>query len=111
VQEATARVPSVTLRYVDDCPHWATAYDRLRDALRDEDMAEVEPILEPIATLEDAERLRFRGSPTILIDGRDPFGGVEVFGLSCRVYETPEGLAGSPSVQQLQEALRDATRH
>jgi len=70
-------------------------------------MAGVEPILERVETAEDAERLRFIGSPTILLDGRDPFARAEAtFGLTCRVYETPYGLAGSPTPEQVRAALR-----
>jgi hypothetical protein len=72
-------------------------------------MADVEPVLERVETAEEAERLRFIGSPTILVDGRDPFAGAEAaFGLTCRVYQTPEGLAGSPTPDQLRGALRAA---
>jgi hypothetical protein len=84
-------------------------HDRLREALRAEGLAIIEPILELVATPEDAERLRFVGSPTVLVDGHDPFaGGETTFGLSCRVYQTPEGLAGSPTTEQLRSALRPA---
>ena len=66
----------------------------------------VEPRLEQINSPEEAERVHFVGSPTILIDGRDPFeGSGERFGLTCRVYQTPDGLAGSPTIEQLREAL------
>ena len=45
----------------------------------------------------------------MLIDGRDPFLDSDVpVGLSCRVYRTDEGLAGSPTVQQLVAVLRPA---
>jgi hypothetical protein len=72
-------------------------------------MADVEPVLERVETAEDAELLRFIGSPTILVDGQDPFAGAEAaFGLTCRVYRTPEGLAGSPTPDQLRAALRSA---
>jgi len=100
----------VRLRYFEGCPHWQTLHDRLREALRVEGMASVEPILERVETAEAAERLRFIGSPTILVDGRDAFaGGAEAsFGLTCRVYQTPEGLAGSPTVEQLRSALQAA---
>jgi hypothetical protein len=48
----------------------------------------------------------FRGSPTVLVDGRDPFADRQApVGLSCRVYSTPEGLAGAPTVAQLIEVL------
>lgn len=99
----------IRLRYFEGCPHWQTAHDRLREALRAEGMGDVEPVLERVETAEDAERLRFVGSPTILVDGRDPFAGAEAsFGMSCRVYQTPEGLAGSPTPDQLRAALRAA---
>ena len=65
----------VRLRYFEGCPHWQILHDRLREALRVEGMASVEPILERVETSEDAERLHFIGSPTILVDGRDPFAG------------------------------------
>lgn len=107
--EAAARTLRVTLRHFEGCPHWRTAHDRLRQALRQEGFSRVEPILKRVETPEEAERLRFVGSPTILLNGRDPFAETdESFGLSCRVYQTPEGLAGSPTIEQLREALRSA---
>ena len=55
---------------------------------------------------EEADAARFRGSPTILVNGRDPFaGGDQTFGLSCRLYQTPHGPAGSPTIDQLRGAL------
>ena len=55
---------------------------------------------------EAAERARFRGSPTILIDGRDPFASDnQLFGLTCRVYETQEGAQCAPTEAQLQRLL------
>ena len=59
-----------------------------------------------VTTTEAAERLSFRGSPTILIDGIDPFAaGDEPIGLSCRIYLTPHGYEGSPTTAQLAAAL------
>jgi hypothetical protein len=83
-------------------------HDRLREALRAEGVADIEPILERVETPEDAERLRFIGSPTILLDGEDPFaeGTEPSFGLTCRVYHTPDGLAGTPTLEQLRTVLR-----
>jgi hypothetical protein len=109
MEEAAARPVRVTIRYFDGCPHWRIAYDRLRQVLREEGLIDGGPLLELVETPEDAERLRFVGSPTILIEGRDPFGETEAaFGLSCRVYTTPDGLAGSPTPDQLRAALREA---
>ena len=56
---------------------------------------------------EEARRLRFLGSPTIRIDGRDlfPAGEREDWRLGCRVYATLEGLKGSPTTEMFREAL------
>jgi hypothetical protein len=41
-----------------------------------------------------------------LIDGVDPFAEPgHPIGLGCRVYRTPEGLLGSPTVEELAQAL------
>jgi hypothetical protein len=59
-----------------------------------------------VETPEDVERLRFAGSPTILLNGTDPFDEPSgEYGLACRVYRTPEGPAGSPTTDQLRDAL------
>jgi hypothetical protein len=42
----------------------------------------------------------------VRVDGRDPFAtGGEQVGLACRVYSTPGGLSGSPTVEQFMEVL------
>ena len=47
------------------------------------------------------------GSPTILVDGVDPFGAPgAAASLSCRLYRNSEGHAdGAPSVGQLRQAI------
>lgn len=94
----------VTLLYFDGCPNWKDT-EAILESLRREmgfdfDRCRVE-------TVEDAERLQFRGSPTVLIDERDLFAtGGEPVGLSCRVYRTENGsLAGAPPEAQLRELL------
>ncbi|MET7717721.1 hypothetical protein [Streptomyces sp. NPDC005407] len=62
-----------------------------------------------VADQAEAERLGFTSSPTILIDGRDPFAEPgHVLGLTCRVYRTAGGLAGVPTLDQLRQALQAA---
>ena len=97
----------MTLRYFDGCPNWQTTDQRLRSALAATGHADVEVKYQLVQSQDEAERLNFVGSPTLLIDGRDPFvepGGA--VGLACRIYRTPDGLAGSPTVAQLTEVLR-----
>jgi hypothetical protein len=95
----------ITIRYFDGCPNWRTAEHRLRQAL-DEVGPEADIAHEVVSAPEDAERLRFPGSPTILVDGVDPFPAeTDSYGLTCRVYRTEAGQEGSPSTQQIREAL------
>lgn len=93
----------VTLLYFDGCPNWQIADQRLVQ-LADEYSFTLER--RTVDTPAEAERLGFAGSPTVLIDGIDPFAtGDEPTGLACRVYETDEGLDGAPTVAQLRSAL------
>jgi hypothetical protein len=94
---------SLELLYFSDCPNWKVAADRLAQVASRRGLSFE---LREVATSEEAESAGFRGSPTILVDGRDPFArGDEPFGLSCRVYETPNGPAGSPTVEQIEAVV------
>lgn len=93
------------LLYFDDCPNWKIAAERL-DYIAGRRGLAVERRL--VTTPEEAEAARFRGSPTILVDGADPFASKdETFGLACRMFQTSDGLAGSPTTEQL-EGIIDA---
>lgn len=98
----------VRLLYFDGCPHWRLADARLVAALRELGLTGA-PERVFVETVEAAEALRFRGSPSVLIDDADPFAepGAPV-GLSCRLYRTPDGVQGAPSVAQLVQALTGA---
>jgi len=96
----------VRLLYFDGCPNWPVAEERLREALTRVGLEGQSIGRVPVDTPDDAERLGFIGSPTILLDGRDPFAtGREQPGLACRVFSTRDGLAGAPTLDQLVQAL------
>lgn len=92
--------------YFADCPNWQLADERLRDALARAGRDDVRVEHRQVTTPEQAEATGFRGSPTILVDGRDPFAdpGAPV-GLSCRVFRTAAGPSGAPTVEQLLAVL------
>jgi hypothetical protein len=99
--------PTVILRYFDGCPNAGLAHTRLAEALRRVGLDPAVIMLEEVSTAADAERLGFRGSPTILIDGHDPFddnSGQPAW--ACRIYQTESGPQGSPTVVQLEQTLR-----
>ncbi len=100
----------ITIQFFDGCPHWELAERRLRQAMTDVGREDVQIMYQRIDSLDDAERLDFQGSPTFLVNGRDPFSerGVAA-SLSCRVYQTEEGTQGAPSVPQLRHVLRTAS--
>lgn len=101
------RAVKVSLVYFDGCPNWQVTEKRLRQALTDIGLPDANVEYRRITTPEQAEAAEFRGSPTVLVNDRDPFLDHESpVGLSCRVYRTPDGLAGSPTVEQLVKALR-----
>lgn len=95
----------ITIRYFDGCPNWEVARARLGEAFKE--LGEARPLLlERVETPKEADDLDFRGSPTVLIDGIDPFDATGPTGLSCRMYRTDVGLEGAPSVDQLVAALK-----
>jgi len=94
----------VELLYFEGCPSWRVMDDRLR-VLGAEFGFQHERIL--IDTPEAADRVGFLGSPTVRIDGHDPFAQPgAAAGLCCRVYPTAGGLTGCPPLAELRAALR-----
>ena len=97
----------VQLLYFAGCPSWQLAEERVREAMRQVGLPADALELQTVDTPEQAEQLRFRGSPTLLVDGEDRFAEPDApVGLSCRVFPTPDGLAGAPTVEQLVAVLR-----
>ena len=82
----------ISLLYWAGCPSHPEARALLDDVLADLGLStRVE--MHEVTTQEEAERLAFPGSPTILIDGRDidPVGAKGRAMLACRIYGLPDG--------------------
>ncbi len=93
---------NITLLYFDGCPGWQQTEANLHTALVALGLPDVPITRAPIDTVEEAEKAGFIGSPTVLIDGRDPFPEPgRAPGLSCRLYPSERGMANAPSVEQL----------
>ena len=98
----------ITLLYFDGCPHWELADQRLGQIAAEH--PDVRVTKQRVETVEEAERMGFHGSPSILVDGFDAFAGPDAgVGLACRVYATPDGLAGAPTLERLRGAVREAS--
>ena len=101
----------VEILYFDGCPNHEPARALVERVAAEQ---RVEPAIELVEVVgpDAAADLRFLGSPTVRIDGRDVEPGAEErneFVLSCRVYRTERGLAGQPDEEWIRDALSRAT--
>jgi hypothetical protein len=91
----------------EGCPNAQAARELVARVVADSGVeAEVEYV--DVPDPEAAERLRFLGSPTIRVDGRDIEPGAEQrneYVLACRIYRTEHGAAGTPDDRWLRDAL------
>lgn len=100
---------TITIQYLKGCPHKALAEARVAEAVRRCGGPAPAVILQEIADAEDAARVGFAGSPTVLVDGIDPFDRPRAgAGFACRLYPTEDGNEGAPSLDQLCAALAPA---
>ncbi len=97
----------IELLYWDGCPSHPEALALLNLVLVERGVdANVE--LREVRTDEEAQQLRFPGSPTIRVDGRDvdASGADSRPALTCRIYHLADGrVSPIPSREQLEEAL------
>jgi hypothetical protein len=97
----------VELLYWDGCPSHPEALDLLQDVLVELGVeATVE--LHEVLSDDEAHELRFPGSPTIRVDGRDvdAAGADARPALTCRIYHLADGrVSPIPSREQLKEAF------
>jgi len=95
----------LTVLAVPDCPNAPVLDDRLAVVLQSR--AGVSVSHEVISSEADAASWGMLGSPTLLIDGVDPFAQPgQPTGVSYRLYRDDDGqAAGAPSVGQLRWAI------
>jgi len=100
----------VELLYFDGCPSWQSGLQNLHSALEANGL-DVSVELVQVMDNDDAARKKFLGSPSFRINGVDFWDEErDAYSLSCRVYATPEGMKGSPSVSMLQGEIRRMMR-
>ena len=99
----------LTLMTVPACPNAVAFEQRLAAAL----VGHLDAIVHrrEIADEHEAAQAGMHGSPTLLIDGVDPFAAPgQLPSLSCRLYRDATGRAeGAPSVEALRRALEHAS--
>jgi hypothetical protein len=99
----------LTLLTVPDCPNAPVLEKRLAAALAGR--PDVSVTRRVVTDQREASRLGMHGSPTLLVNGTDPFpaDATENPGLACRIYRDTRGRTdGAPSLAALKAAIKDA---
>ena len=93
----------IEVLYFEGCPNHEPAVELAREAVRE--LALSDEIREiQVTTVDDAERLRFLGSPSLRVGGNDIEPGADErtdYALGCRMY----GASGLPPKELLIAAL------
>ena len=96
--------------FYEDCPSHELALERLRGVLAEEGIsADVEVV--KVESEEQAQELRFVGSPTILVNGQDidPPPPDSQYALTCRAYRLEDSrISPLPSRGMIWRAIVDA---
>jgi len=95
----------IEVLYFDGCPNHVPTMARVKQVMADLGLqGGIEEI--QVTSLEDVQRFRFLGSPTVRVNGVDiepSAQGRTNYGLSCRVYS---GLSGLPPDDLIVAALQ-----
>lgn len=97
------------LLVVADCPNEAPAAQVLRRALDDVGLTTVQFTTRVVNDQDEAEQIGFTGSPSVFIDGRDPFTEPgQRPALACRLYRDDAAISGVLPLVGLRRALKQA---
>lgn len=99
----------IEILHIDDCPNWRDAGRLVSRALTDLGITGATVSFTRVASPAQAAARPFSGSPTILIDGTDPFptdGTTDE--LACRIYRADGRFAGIPSAEQIRSVISNA---
>jgi hypothetical protein len=97
----------VEILYTEDCPNWQGTLEDVQAVLRGKSKS-VEMVLTEVSSQDEAQELKFLGSPTIRINDSDiewdvPENGP--FGLTCRVYDIEGAILGRPPREWIDAAI------
>jgi hypothetical protein len=95
----------IELLYFDGCPSWQKALQALEEVLKSGEITAKISLVQ-INSPERAQAEHFLGSPSFRVNGVDLWPEERSqYTLSCRLYQTPHGLKGSPTVEMLMDEI------
>jgi hypothetical protein len=100
--------PSIEILYFDGCPNHQGLADHIRSLLAASGI-DLPIRLRRVESADQAQTELFLGSPSVRVNGIDvdPTAPARnTFGLSCRVYQTADGLRGTPPDDWILRAAR-----
>ncbi len=101
--------PQIDFLYWEGCPSHPEALKRLKEVLAELGLDAPVEMIEVVGD-DEAQRLRFPGSPTIRVNGRDvdPAGAAQMgTALTCRIYRLEDGrISPVPSKETIRQALQ-----
>jgi hypothetical protein len=96
----------IKLLYFKGCPSWKKALNNLQIALNEEGLDFPVDLVE-VKTDQDATALKFLGSPSFQVDDEDIWPEErQSYSMNCRLYSTPAGMQGWPTVEMLRQKLK-----
>ena len=100
-----SKVIKIELQHFTGCPNAPVLIERVKEVIRDFDNIEYKEVI--IDSNEKAEEVKFRGSPTLLINGEDFENQPEPESpaLSCRYY-----INGLQGVEEIKNKIIQAER-
>jgi hypothetical protein len=103
-------VPRVELLWWEECPSWERATELVKAEMEALGLDPGDLVVTEVRTDDAAQRRRFVGSPTVLVDGADIQPPAEdPVGLTCRVYRHRDGrVSPLPDREDVRDALATA---
>lgn len=94
---------NIELQHFAGCPNSPILIERVREAIKGLDNIDYKEVI--VDSNEKAEKIKFRGSPTLLINGEDfeNLPGPESPALACRYYRN-----GIPSIEEIEKKILEA---
>lgn len=99
----------IGFQYFVICPNADTTLKNLRAAMREQGIPDHHLRISVVPDIDTAKRLRFQGSPSILVNGTDIYVGEEPmrFSYACRIYEFDGEQTGLIPIGFIREKLGD----